>query len=173
MESRVRKRLLSYVGRFGDWSLYAFAGLAAIFLSLMVVLVTVDVILREFGHTTGVAVEISGYSLAGILFMGFAYTLRKGRHIRIRVVTDRLPERIRQWLYIGNLIIALGLAVWFLWYTGQYVIGAYNLKSVSMTPLRTPLWMVQSMMPIGFSLFAAAVTAEIVKTVRLIIQRRT
>lgn len=161
-------RLLSHLTRLGDWCLYAGAALAGIFLFLMMALVTVDVLLREFARPTGVAVEITGYLLAGVTFMGTAYTLRKGRHVRICVVADRLTERKRQWLYIGALIVGLGFAVWFFWYIGQHVIDLYNLKSVSLTHLRTPLWVVQLMMPIGFGLFGAAVIAEIVKTVRLI-----
>ena len=106
-------RLLSHLSRLGDWCLYAAAALAAVGLFLMMALVTVDVLLREFARPTGVAVEITGYLLSGITFMGTAYTLRKDRHIRIHVFTDRLAERKRQWLYIVALIVGLGFAIWF------------------------------------------------------------
>jgi len=165
-------RLLVSISRFGDWCFYSGAVLAAISLFVMMSLITVDVVLREFGHSTGIAVEISQYLLAGIFFLGFGYTLRQGKHIRIRVVTDKIHDRARNWFYLGNSIVALGLAIWFVWYTRLYVIDAFNMRSVSMTLLRTPLWIVQSTMPIGFTLFTIAVVIEVVKTMKLILRKK-
>ena len=72
----------------------AIAGIALFFMAM---LVTVDVIGREFLHPTGIAHEVSGYCLVAIVFLGLAYTLRRGRHIQITTVTSRLSPGVRHW----------------------------------------------------------------------------
>ena len=140
--------------------------LAAFCLFSMIALITVDVIGRKFGHSTGVAFEISGYLLVAIIFLGLAYTLRKGKHIEISVVTNRLSQRARRWLKVATSVIGLAFIGWLFWFTLQHVITSYTFNSVSRTTLRTPIWIMESLLPIGIALLALAIIIETIKLIR-------
>ncbi|MBL4807082.1 MAG: TRAP transporter small permease [Rhodobacteraceae bacterium] len=59
----------------------------------------------------------SGFMLAGATFLALAHTLRAGGHIRVNLVTARLPDRPRTYLEGLVLIIAtilVGYVTWFM-----------------------------------------------------------
>lgn len=141
-------------------------GLAAgIIVFLMTILITVDVIGRKIGHSTGVAQELSGYGLVFITLMALAYTLRAGEHINIDLVTSRLPQTVQKWLKVVTSVIAVGFCIWLIWHTTGDVIDSYIGKSVSRTLLHTPMWPLQLFVPLGLSLFVLAVLSEIIRTI--------
>jgi TRAP-type C4-dicarboxylate transport system permease small subunit len=158
------------LGFFAEWiSNWCFRGAVAVAgfaLFFMAMLVTVDVIGREFLRPTGIAHEVSGYCLVAIVFLGLAYTLRRGRHIQITTVTSRLSPRVRRWLAIVTSGMSLAFIVWLFWFSVQHVITAYKLNSISMTPLGITLWPLQTLLPIGLLLLAIAIIGEIIKIVR-------
>ncbi len=58
-----------------------------VFLSAIVVLVTLEVILRYlFNTSTMLADEFSTYLFVGLLYFGAAYALQKDRHIKINII---------------------------------------------------------------------------------------
>lgn len=156
------KHLLSYIGWLDKWCFSLSGTLAALVLFLMTLLITVDVIGRQFGYPSGVAHEYSGYSLVGIVFLGLAYTLRVGKHVEIDVVIVRLPQRARRALKLATSCIGIAFIIWLLWATLQQMIRAYTLGSVSMTLLRTPLWPIKLLIPLGLGLFAMAIMAGMI-----------
>ena len=157
------KHLLSYIGWLDKWCFSPSGALAALVLFLMTLLITVDVIGRQFGYPTGVAHEFSGYSLVLIVFLGLAYTQRVGKHVEIDVVITRLPQRARRALKLATSCIGIAFIIWLLWTTLQQMIRSYTLGSVSMTLMRTPLWPVKLLIPLGLGLLAMAIMAEIIK----------
>ena len=51
-----------------------------------------------FGTSTQVAEEFSGYALAGMIYLGAAYTLIHQEHIRVEILRDRLEGDAQVWL---------------------------------------------------------------------------
>ena len=160
------RRLFTNIELLCNWCFKAGVALAALALFIMTLLVTIDVIGRELGHPTGVAHEISGYCLVVIIFLGLAYTLRIGQHVQVSAVTGKLPQRARRWLKVATSTIGLAFIGWLFWFTLQHAIRSYNLESVSMTPLRVPLWPLEMLLPIGLGLLALAIIAETVKIIK-------
>ena len=160
------KRLVPYVELFGNWCFRGGVVLASCALFFMSVLITVDVIGREIGHSTGIAHEVSGYCLVCIVFLGLAYTMRRGRHIQITAITSRLSPKARRWLAIVTSSMGLVFIGWLVWFTSRQVITVYALKSVSMTPLKAPLWPLQMLVPIGLGLLIMSIIAEMVRIMK-------
>lgn len=160
------RRLFTNIESLLKWCFSAGVAVAAFVLFMMTLLVTGDVIGREFGHSTGVAHEISGYCLVVIVFLGLAYTLRVGKHVEVSVVTAKLPQRARRWLKIATSFVSMAFIVWLLWFTLQHAIRSYALKSVSMTPLRVPLWPLEMLLPIGLGLLTLAIMVETIKIIK-------
>ena len=121
----------------------------------MTALVTVDVVGRyAFGKPLGLALEFSGYGLVALIFFGLAHTERCDRHIAITVLTDRLPLRARQALALTVTLASAALVIWLVWFTLQPALQDRAFGTVSLTGTRTPLWIPQLAIPVGFALFA-------------------
>ena len=159
------KGLVHFIELFSNWCFRGGVALASLALFFMSMLITVDVIGREFYRSTGISHEVSGYCLVCIVFLGLAYTMKRGRHIQITTLTSRLPARARQWLAMATSSIGLVFVGWLFWFTLRQVITSFALKSVSMTPLKAPLWPLQMLLPLGLSLLAMAIIAEIVRII--------
>ena len=133
----------------------------------MTMLITVDVLGRYlFGRPTMVAVEISGYMLVAMIFLGLAYTEKRDRHITITVITDRIPVKRRRAITIVNIFAAAILAAWLTWFTLQPVIQDFELGTVSLTGTRTPIWVPGLLIPVGFGLLSIQLLTRLLKTLR-------
>jgi len=159
------KRLLANIELLSNRCFLAGAAVAGFALFMMTLLVTVDVIGRKLGHATGVAHEISGYSLVLIVFLGMAYALRKGAHIKIELITMRLTQLTRRWLKVATSFGGMAFSVWLILYTTKHAIEYYTHGSRSMTFLHVPLWPLQMLVPIGLGLFTLAILLETIKTI--------
>jgi C4-dicarboxylate transporter DctQ subunit len=107
----------------------------------MMVLVTGDVIARYgFNSPTTWADEMASYLLIAIVFLGLAQNLRQGSHIRIDVLTSRLPGAARRvfevFAYAAGVVFSVVLVA------GCWVRFAnfWERGTTSDSPLLTPLW---------------------------------
>ena len=158
-------RLIHIFDSVGRWAGSVGGMCGAVFIFLMTLLITVDVIGRAFGTPTYVATELSGYLLIGIVFLGLAYTQRKGRHIKIIMLTERLPPRKRQLLEIATLIVALTFISWFTWSTFGPVIQNYVLKATSLTFIHTPLWIPYAFVAVGLAVLGIELMIELIREI--------
>jgi TRAP-type C4-dicarboxylate transport system permease small subunit len=135
-------------------------------LSIMVALITVDVIGRYFfDRPTYLADELSGYFLVVIIFLSLAQTQKKGKHVISTALTSRLVPSKRKWLDISTSILSLVFIIWFAWRTAIAAHQSYVLETTTITLLHTPYWIPQILLPIGLSLFALQLTVHIVKLI--------
>jgi len=128
----------------------------------MTLLITVDVLGRYlFGMPTQIAVEMSGYMLVAMIFLGLAYTDSCERHITITVFTDRLSPGTRRRFAFVNAAVATLFSGWLAWFTLQPVLQDYALGTVSLTGTRTPTWIPGLFIPVGFAVLAVHLAAKL------------
>lgn len=113
--------------------------LAGFLLLATTLLISVEIILRMLGSSTQIAEEYSGYFLAAIVYIGAAYTLQKGEHIRVEVLRERLGEAAAKWLerfvvLVGLVFASLLVYAFFTQFSASLARG-----SRSFMPSRTPL----------------------------------
>lgn len=132
---------------------------------LLMALVMVEVLARYFFKSPlSIADEFGGYLLISITFMGLGYTWKEGGHVRIELITNMLPEKLRTRLRFLTLIMA---AV----FCGPLITGSYYMLQDSLlfearsgSWLRTRLVYPQSILLIGSILLLIQFIAEILKT---------
>ena len=150
-------RSFGYIGSYG--------GAAAVL--IMTLLITVDVLGRFFlGQSTGVANEISYYLLAAVIYLGLVHTQRRGKHIRVTILTDRLSTRKRQ---LVEMLLVTGTSVFMGWLTCLSifpVMDSYSGNVTSVTPLNTPLWIPRLLLPVGLGMFTIELTINAVKLIQ-------
>lgn len=156
-------RLAGYLGFVGKCLSTGSGAAGGLAIFAMTLLVTVDVLGRYlFGKPTLVAVEMSGYMLVALIFLGLAYTESQGRHIQITLVTRRLSQRKQRILAI-IISITVGFFVgWLVWFSAGPVIQYYVLGAVSKTGTRTPLWIPGLFIPLGFALFTIQLIVNLI-----------
>ena len=142
----------------------ALAGLGVI---ISIALVVIGVIGRYILNLAILFIdEYTGYLLVLTTFLGLAYTLRTDGHIDVDLVVSRLPPRIKTGLRIATTAVALVLAILLALYTGDRTWSAYKMGSIATTPLETPLFAPQMVIPIGFAILAVSLFNYLLKTVR-------
>jgi TRAP-type C4-dicarboxylate transport system permease small subunit len=133
---------------------------------LVAALITLDVCLRYFLNRPLLGVdEIAGFLQTLVVFWGLAYTFRQGAHIRVDLVTSRLPGRVRGWLRVLTLLIGIALVGVVAWVTLQTALTAARYQRVSAVMLY-PLWLPMMLIPTGLALMAAAMLVDLARQLR-------
>jgi len=135
-------------------------------LMLVVIVTTWYQVFARLSHisTKGI-VELGGYLLTWLSFLGIAYGLRKGRHIRVDIIYEHVSKKIQTiFLIIGNSICVV-FSLIITWEGIKLIRMFYEIKEYSLI-LRIPLYIVYIAMPIGMILFAVEAIREIVLTVQ-------
>ena len=139
------------------------AGLAVL---VIVVLITYDVLMRYFFNEPQLFVdEVASFLQIVVIFGGLAYTFRTGGHVRVDLVTARLPPRARAWLRVVALLASLGFLVIVMWTTLQSALTAYRYGRVS-TVMLYPLWGPMLLIPLGLALLEIVMLVALVQQVR-------
>ena len=164
----VPRQILAVFDRVATAMAYA-AG--ALFIALSFYL-TIDVVGRKFFHlSTAVSDEYGGYALALGGMWALAYTLRTGGHVRIDVLLPYLPRTIRAVLDYGALAIMVLFASVIAVYSWRLAIDSFTTDARAMSFLRTPLFVPQGAMALGFSVLGleaiAILVVGIVESMRL------
>jgi len=110
-------------------------------------------------------VELGGYLLIWVAFFGIAYGLRKGRHIRVDIIYERMPEKVQTlFSIIGNLIcVVFSLIV--TWEGIKLIRMFYEIGEESLI-LHLPIYIVYIALPVGMILFAVEAIREIVLAIK-------
>jgi len=109
--------------------------------------------------------EVSGFLLVGASFLGLAYTYVHGGHIRVTLVTGQLPPRVRVFVELWCLTIALALCLYWGWYVIVLVQDSIAFGEVSYGMVPVPLWIPQSAMLLGIALLTLALLEALLSTV--------
>lgn len=114
--------------------------IAIVIIFLVALWIGSDVLARAlFKHPLPGTMELVKSSLPAVAFLTFTYTLRVGRHVRIAIVLERLPPRVRETLdVIGSFVSAgiFALITVYVW-SGAWVV--FQRGDFEGTELRVPL----------------------------------
>lgn len=132
----------------------------------LMILVMVDVISRYvMQNPLAISDEYGGFCLVAITCIGLAYAWKTRSHVRVEFIIKKLPVRMRQWLRLFTLFLAIV-------FTGFMVYGAIKLVSISLmfgtrstSWLRTPVAWPQMTIVIGAILMFLQLIVEIIKQI--------
>ena len=95
-----------------DWIIDVLAYLAGILLGLAVVIKFADIILRYFlNRPLTWDIEVTEYILFSIAFLGTAWLLREGGHVRIDVLDGFLSKKGRVYLHLFHSVIGASVSI--------------------------------------------------------------
>lgn len=125
--------------------------------------VVLGVLTREVVHLNIPGLDAyAGYAIAAALFLALPGTLKNGDHIRVTLVLERLPKRIRSGFEWFCLVAAFALSLYLAQYGTRAVWISYITNDVSVSADATPLWIPQISMALGCIGFALAFAHAII-----------
>jgi TRAP-type C4-dicarboxylate transport system permease small subunit len=109
--------------------------------------------------------DFAGFLLAAATFLAMPYTFRTGGHIKVSLITARLPTPMQ----LGAEVVSLGLAAFLTGFTCLYVvkliIESWHFNDLSNGTIAVPLWIPQCTMAIGMVLLFISIIDALVQTV--------
>lgn len=135
-------------------------GAAVSWLWLLLLLIIVgNVLLRYvFGEGRIELEEIQWHVYSVGFLLGMSYAFQADSHIRVDVVSERLPVRWRAWLELYGIVLALlPFVLLILWFSIPYVMASWQVSEVSQAPGGLPYrWLIKAVLPLGFFLLLLA-----------------
>jgi TRAP-type mannitol/chloroaromatic compound transport system permease small subunit len=141
-------------------------GRAAAWLTLAIAsLMAVNVLLRyAFSIGSVWAQELEWHLLAPLVLFGMTYALGKGEHVRVDIFYARYSPRGKAAIDTVSALLAVALSVLVIRYSIPYVGQSLSINEISADPGGlTHRWLLKSLIPIGFALFALQAAAQAVR----------
>ncbi len=150
------------------------AGLAGLSIVAICLLITAQIALNitarvagaDWSYTIPSYADFSGFMLAAASFMALAYTLRAGGHIRVGLLVQRLPMRLR-W---GSELVTLGMGAAFAgfatYFSARLLEESWRYGDKSTGIVAIPIWIPQCAMVLGLGLLAVAFVDTLIESLR-------
>ena len=130
--------------------------MGAVALAMMVLLITAQVLSRRvLASPMVIADELSGWLLVICTFSALGYALLHGDHIRVTLLSARLPARVQSALQVIGGIVGAAVTALLMWRTAIMAWDSFAGGTFSIAGSGLPLWPVQVFMPIGFAILLA------------------
>ncbi|MEM1232861.1 MAG: TRAP transporter small permease subunit [Pseudomonadota bacterium] len=137
--------------------LYLAAGvLAALCLITILSLIVLQMLARWTGEVFPGAPNYAGYAMAAASFFAFANALGRGAHIRVSILLNAVPARIKWVLEVWCFALGAAIAAYFTYYAFTFVYWSWKFTDVSQGQDASPLWIPQSVMVLGGGLLTLA-----------------
>ena len=127
---------------------------------IITVLICFDIGARQLlGFSTEATIELTGYLMAVGMSWGLAGTLFERGHVRIDVLVQKMPLRVRVWLHMLSLIALIISTGFYVWGSFSLANDSFAFNATDLTTLRTPLVIPQGLWAAGFVLLLLAALA--------------
>jgi TRAP-type C4-dicarboxylate transport system permease small subunit len=145
-----------------DWLYRASGVLAGVFLVGIALMTLAQVGGRTLGLATRSFDDFAGFAMAASFFLGLAWTMRCGEHIRVNLLVHGLKGRVRRAVEVVCLAASLFVCGYFAWYSIDMTWTSYSIGDVSQGLVPVPLWIPQSGMALGLLMLAIALADDLV-----------
>ena len=146
----------------------AFIGQSVTWLILLSVLVSAGnaTSRKLFSLSSNAWLELQWYLFAAAYLLAAAYTLQRNGHVRIDIISNLLPKRIRNWIDIfGHAVMLLPFAILMVWEITPWFVESYRIGEVSANYGGLTLWPAKGLLLAGFFLLAIQAVSEIIKRI--------
>jgi TRAP-type mannitol/chloroaromatic compound transport system permease small subunit len=131
------------------------------------VLATCAVVIARYVFSVGaIGLQESVTYMHGLVFMlGIAFTLKEDGHVRVDVLYEKFPEKVRIGIDIaGHLLFLLPVASFILWTSLDFVAFSWSLKESSGQPGGLPaVYLLKGLIPFMAVLLILQGVSEILK----------
>jgi TRAP-type mannitol/chloroaromatic compound transport system permease small subunit len=156
------KRLADGIDRFTD-----LLGRATSWLALVLALVMGANVLLRYGFSLGFiwAQEFEWHIMVPICLFGMSYAMLHGEHVRVDVLFAKFSPRNKELVNVISALLAMLFSLIVIWLSMHYVLQSWSISEGSANPGGMDYrYLVKSLIPIGFALFALQSLSEAIKS---------
>ncbi len=128
---------------------------AAFLIAAMMVIITVDVVVRNFGYqSSSHFFTFTEYALLIVPCLGAPWLVREKGHIYVEILLMHLKPRARRWMmrFIGVACIAVCLVI--AWYGFGVTLADFRGAERDVRSFDMPRWLVVGWIPLAFLMMA-------------------
>jgi TRAP-type mannitol/chloroaromatic compound transport system permease small subunit len=119
-----------------------------------------------FNLSSNAWLELQWYLFSAVFLLCAGYTLLHNEHIRIDVVSSRLPRRTQIWIDIfGTVFFLLPMSTFILWLSWPVFVNAWVSSEISSNAGGLIRWPARLLVPAGFLLLTLQGVSELIKRV--------
>ncbi len=163
-------RLEHAIDRFSD----AIGAIASATMVLMMLDVFYDAVARYFFRTGSIAMQELEWHFFSVVFLfGMAYTLKEDGHVRVDVLYDRFPPRLKAIVNVGGTLLLL-VPLSFLVIEGSlpFVREAWETGEISGDPGGLPhRWIIKAAIPVAFVFLLISAVGFVLRNVNVYLGR--
>jgi C4-dicarboxylate transporter DctQ subunit len=131
----------------------------------IVLLVSLDVLLRALRVPMSGILEISRLTLGWICFSSLVYTYTRRQHVSVTVFVERMPEK---WRTISEILACfLGALLMFavFWKSVPFFLQSWSVKELFNVDVPLPYWLAKLSLPVGTFVFGMVYLADLVRAI--------
>jgi TRAP-type transport system small permease protein len=134
---------------------------------VMAVIVLVEIVTRNvLGFSFEMSEELGGYIIVGISFLSLPVCQVYRSYHHVLFLQHRMSPRARAVSHILFDLLSLLFCVVMVWQLSRLVAASFRNEDVSMGLLQTPLWIPQSLMPLGAFIASVSLVRSLIGNVR-------
>jgi len=161
-------KVLNWIDSLSAWSGKIFSPVILI----IMIFAILEVIMRYFfSNPTTWVWEVNSHLMCLMGAMAGCYTMLKGSHVSVDIITIRLKPRTRAILEIVTAPIFFLFAGCLIWFGSKEAIRAFTVNQHVISQFASPLWPVKSVIPVGGILIFLQGLAKFVRNFRIVIGR--
>lgn len=119
-----------------------------------------------FNTSSNAWLEIQWYLFAAVFLLGSPYTLKRGEHVRIDVITGRFSKRTQVWLDVFGFVFFLMPMAGLIFYLGiHYAFTSIQSQEMSSNAGGLIVWPAKLLIPTAFLLLLLQGCSECIKRI--------
>jgi C4-dicarboxylate transporter DctQ subunit len=131
----------------------------------IVLLVSIDVILRALRVPMSGILEISRLTLGWICFSSLVYTYTRRQHVSVTVFVDRMPKKLRTITEILACFLGALLMFAVFWKSVPFFLQSWSVKELFNVDVPLPYWLAKLSVPVGTFVFGMVYFADLVRAI--------
>jgi TRAP-type transport system small permease protein len=129
--------------------------LAGIIAFVVMWLIDVNAVTRKlFNAPVPGSFELTEAALVLIVFLGLAYTQQRRGHIRVTLLTRRMPLGLRHFLFILAMLVGAALTAWYAYAAYTFALRSFKLNEQQWGVIVFPVWPVKASIAVGMALLS-------------------
>ena len=136
-----------------DAVIYGMAGIAAFLMTAMMVVICLDVVLRNLGYQSSAHFfTFTEYALLMVPCLGAPWLVRQKGHIYVEILLMSLSPRARARLTVAIGLACIAICAVIAWYGFGITLSDYLRSEKDVRSLDMPRWMVVGWIPLSFTM---------------------
>ena len=133
----------------------------------MMILITVDVTGRYlFNSPIPGTLEFTEFLMVFVVFLSMAYVQMRQRHIRVELLTRRLPKRVEDGLAVVILVVAAVFFALLAWQSWLSAMSAFEYREASEGLIQIPIYPPKFAIPFGSAVMVVQLLRDMIARVR-------